>query len=130
MSAPSNPSSASGIVGWIDSRLPIFSYMDKEYRQYPAPRNFNYFWNFGAIAMVMLVIMIATGIVLSMHYTANVDMASICSVTRMVPISAAMAEEQRPATMSAASTGPSSRTIDTPRICGRNVSALKRREPS
>ena len=75
MSAPSNPSSASGIVGWIDSRLPIFSYMDKEYRQYPAPRNFNYFWNFGAIAMVMLVIMIATGIVLSMHYTANVDMA-------------------------------------------------------
>ncbi|MGF1624391.1 MAG: cytochrome bc complex cytochrome b subunit [Alphaproteobacteria bacterium] len=75
MSAPASPSPYTGIVGWIDRRLPVFSYLDKEYRQFPAPRNFNYFWNFGAIATLMLVIMIATGIVLAMQYTPHVDMA-------------------------------------------------------
>src|SRR5262245_46728405 len=63
------------VVEWIDSRLPIFTMMQKEYGVFPTPRNFNYFWNFGAIAMVMLVTMIVTGIVLAMHYTANVTMA-------------------------------------------------------
>ena len=52
------------IFAWIDYRLPIFSYIEKEYHTFPTPRNFNYFWNFGAIATVMLVLMIATGIVL------------------------------------------------------------------
>ena len=39
-------------VNWIDSRLPIFTMMQKEYGVFPTPRNFNYFWNFGALAMV------------------------------------------------------------------------------
>lgn len=59
------------VVEWIDSRLPVFTMMKKEYGVFPTPRNFNYFWNFGAIAMVMLVTMIITGIVLAMHYTAD-----------------------------------------------------------
>ncbi len=63
------------LVEWIDSRLPIFTMMQKEYGVFPTPRNFNYFWNFGAIAMVMLVLMIVTGIVLAMHYTPNTQMA-------------------------------------------------------
>jgi ubiquinol-cytochrome c reductase cytochrome b subunit len=67
--------SGNGVVKWIDSRLPVFSYMQKEYGEYPAPRNFNYFWNFGAILMFMLVIMIATGIFLAMQYTPHVDHA-------------------------------------------------------
>ena len=75
MSAPSAATPKRGLIGWIDSRLPVFSYMEKEYRHFPAPRNFNYFWNFGAIATVMLVVMIATGIVLAMQYTPHVDMA-------------------------------------------------------
>ncbi len=58
-------------VEWIDSRLPIFTMLQKEYGVFPTPRNFNYFWNFGAIAMFMLVTMIVTGIVLAMHYTAD-----------------------------------------------------------
>ena len=62
-------------IRWIDSRLPIFSMMYKEYGEYPAPRNFNYLWNFGAIAGMMLVIMIATGLFLSMQYTPHVDFA-------------------------------------------------------
>ena len=48
---------------------------EKEYHTFPTPRNFNYFWNFGAIATVMLVLMIATGIVLAMNYTPHVTMA-------------------------------------------------------
>lgn len=62
-------------VEWVDSRLPIFTLMVKEYRAFPTPKNFNYFWNFGAIAMVMLVLMILTGIVLAMHYTPHATMA-------------------------------------------------------
>ena len=57
------------VVGWIDERLPVFTLMQKEYGVFPTPRNFNYFWNFGAIAMTMLILMIVTGIVLAMHYT-------------------------------------------------------------
>ncbi|MCB1531593.1 MAG: cytochrome b/b6 [Alphaproteobacteria bacterium] len=63
------------VVEWIDSRLPVFTLMNKEYGVFPTPKNFNYFWNFGAIAMFMLVTMIVSGIVLAMHYTANVGMA-------------------------------------------------------
>ncbi|WP_448204318.1 cytochrome b [Azospirillum sp. sgz302134] len=63
------------VVKWIDSRLPIFTMLDHEYNQYPMPRNVNYLWAFGAIAGVMLVIMIATGLVLAMQYAANTHIA-------------------------------------------------------
>ncbi len=59
------------VVEWIDQRLPIFTMVNSEYGVFPTPKNFNYFWNFGAIAMVMLMIMIVTGITLAMHYTAH-----------------------------------------------------------
>ena len=63
------------VIGWIDERLPLFTLMQKEYGVFPTPRNFNYFWNFGAIAMFMLVAMIVSGIVLAMHYTADTELA-------------------------------------------------------
>lgn len=63
------------VMEWVDSRLPIFTMMQKEYGVFPTPKNFNYLWNFGAIAMVMLMTMLVTGIVLAMHYTPNADMA-------------------------------------------------------
>src|SRR5215218_9960036 len=66
---------ANPVLNWIDARLPVITMMQKEYGTFPTPRNFNYFWNFGALAMVNLVIMIATGIFLSMHYTAHTSMA-------------------------------------------------------
>jgi ubiquinol-cytochrome c reductase cytochrome b/c1 subunit len=75
------------VISWIDHRLPIFSYMEKEYHHFPTPRNFNYFWNFGAIATVMLVLMIVTGIVLAMNYTPNSELAfdSVERIMRDVP---------------------------------------------
>jgi ubiquinol-cytochrome c reductase cytochrome b subunit len=75
------------VIAWIDHRLPIFSYIEKEYHTFPTPRNFNYFWNFGAIATVMLVLMIVTGIVLAMNYQPNAELAfaSVERIMRDVP---------------------------------------------
>ena len=72
MSAPEfkNP-----IVRWVDHRLPVFTFMQHEMHEYPTPKNLNYWWNFGSLAGIILVIMITTGIVLAMHYTPHTLMA-------------------------------------------------------
>ncbi|WP_308911867.1 cytochrome b [Pseudokordiimonas caeni] len=66
----------SAVVKWIDDRLPIFSLIHGSLGAgYLAPRNLNYWWNFGSLAGLCLVIQIVTGIVLAMHYTPNTLMA-------------------------------------------------------
>ncbi len=60
------PRQQNRFIEWIDHRLPIFTLLKHELDEYPTPRNLNYLWNFGLIAGVTLVIMIATGIVLAM----------------------------------------------------------------
>lgn len=57
-----------GVLRWIDTRLPILSWGYTELIDYPAPRNLNYWWNFGSLAGFCLVMQIVTGIALSMHY--------------------------------------------------------------
>src|SRR5690606_35274983 len=71
------------VIEWVDSRLPVFTMMQKEYGTFPMPKNFNYFWSFGGIAMTMLIIMILTGIFLAMHYTPHEDYA-FASVERIM----------------------------------------------
>jgi len=63
-----------GIIGWIDYRLPIFSFIS-HFGIYKTPKNLNYMWNMGSIAGIALVIQIITGLFLSMHYTPDVDKA-------------------------------------------------------
>ncbi len=63
------------LVKWFDDRLPIFTMMHHDMIAYPTPRNLNYWWNFGSLAGVVLVVMIASGIVLAMHYTPNAELA-------------------------------------------------------
>ncbi|EDP62928.1 Cytochrome b/b6-like protein [alpha proteobacterium BAL199] len=63
------------IVRWIDHRLPIFTFMHHELHEYPTPKNLNYWWNFGSLAGIALVIMLISGITLAMHYTPHVDYA-------------------------------------------------------
>jgi len=63
------------VVKWIDYRLPIFTMMKHSAIDYPTPRNLNYWWNFGSLAGIVLVIMIATGIFLAMNYTPHVNLA-------------------------------------------------------
>ncbi|WP_352664902.1 cytochrome b N-terminal domain-containing protein [Mesorhizobium sp. M0166] len=66
---------SSRVVRWIDHRLPVFTFVNHELNDYPTPRNLNYLWNFGSLAGFMLVVMIFTGIVLAMHYTADSTLA-------------------------------------------------------
>ena len=49
---------------------------EHELNEYPTPKNLNYWWNFGSLAGIMLVIMIVTGIFLAMNYTPHVDSPS------------------------------------------------------
>jgi len=64
------------VLNWIEYRLPILSFIDDSVGSgYPTPKNLNYWWNFGSLAGLVLVMMIASGIVLAMHYTAHVDYA-------------------------------------------------------
>jgi quinol-cytochrome oxidoreductase complex cytochrome b subunit len=69
------PEFKNGVVRWIEYRLPVFSATRAFLVDYPAPRNLSYWWNFGSLAGIALVIQILTGIVLAMHYTAHVDHA-------------------------------------------------------
>jgi ubiquinol-cytochrome c reductase cytochrome b subunit len=60
---------------WFESRLPIGSMVHSSFIAYPTPRNLNYWWTFGAILSFMLVMQIATGVVLVMHYTPHTTLA-------------------------------------------------------
>jgi quinol-cytochrome oxidoreductase complex cytochrome b subunit len=72
--APS--SSGSTVKDWIEHRLPIFSFLDHSLgSKYPTPRNLNYWWNFGSIAGICLMVQILTGLFLAMHYTPHVAFA-------------------------------------------------------
>jgi len=63
------------VVNWIEERLPIFSMMQHSAIEYPTPRNLNYWWNFGSLAAVMLIIMILTGLFLAMNYSSHTSLA-------------------------------------------------------
>ena len=60
---------------WLERRLPIAGLIHSSFVVYPTPRNLNYWWTFGGILTVMLVVQIVTGVVLAMHYTPHVDHA-------------------------------------------------------
>jgi ubiquinol-cytochrome c reductase cytochrome b subunit len=75
MAATGPGASNSRIVRWIDYRLPFVKMVQHELYEYPTPRNLSYWWNFGSLAGIMLVVMIVTGVVLAMHYTPNSDTA-------------------------------------------------------
>ena len=64
------------IMVWLDQRLPLPRLLyDTTGAGYPVPRNLNYFWNFGALNGLALVIQIVTGVVLAMHYAADTGIA-------------------------------------------------------
>ena len=66
----------SAIMRYIDGRLPLPRLIyDAVGEGYPVPRNLNYFWNFGVLAGVALMVQIITGVILAMHYAANTGIA-------------------------------------------------------
>src|SRR5689334_9309675 len=75
MSGPSTYQPQNAFLKWFEARLPIGGLIHSSFVAYPTPRNLNYWWTFGAILSFMLGVQIVTGIVLTMHYTPQVDMA-------------------------------------------------------
>ena len=87
MSGASSYQPNSGFERWLDKRLPILRLAHDSFVAYPTPKNLNYWWTFGAVLSMCLVIQIITGIILAMHYTPNVAMAfdSVERIGRDVP---------------------------------------------
>jgi ubiquinol-cytochrome c reductase cytochrome b/c1 subunit len=56
-------------LAWFERRLPVLGLLKSSFVDYPTPRNLNYWWTFGGILTVVLMVQIVTGIVLVMHYT-------------------------------------------------------------
>ena len=75
MSGPSTYVPKSAVGRWFERRLPVMGLMHSSFVAYPTPRNLNYWWTFGGILSVMLIVQIVTGVVLAMHYTAETTMA-------------------------------------------------------
>ncbi len=70
-----NTESTSGVIGWIDARLPILSFIKNHLTNYYAPKNFNFWYFFGSLAFLVLFLQIITGIFLAMHYKPDAQMA-------------------------------------------------------
>ncbi len=64
-----------GLGRWFDARMPLPRLVYDSFVAYPVPRNLNYFWAFGGILSVMLVVQILSGIVLAMHYVSDTSLA-------------------------------------------------------
>ncbi|MFC3053422.1 cytochrome b [Kordiimonas pumila] len=63
-------------LAWFEERLPVLSVVNNVVGPgTPTPRNLNYWWNFGSLAGLMLVVQLISGIVLAMHYTPDTAVA-------------------------------------------------------
>ena len=56
------------LMAWIDERLPVSNFVKNHLSQYYAPKNFNFFYYFGALAIFIFVLQIVTGIFLTINY--------------------------------------------------------------
>ncbi len=68
-------------LGWIDDRFPLSKLWNEHLAQYYAPKNFNFWYYFGSLALLMLVIQIASGIWLTMFYKPSAAEAVIKAMT-------------------------------------------------
>ncbi|WP_424193990.1 cytochrome b [Ampullimonas aquatilis] len=84
---PADASAAEKLLGWVDARFPLTSTYKAHLSEYYAPKNFNFWYFFGSLAMLVLVMQIVTGIFLVMHYKpdASVAFASVEYIMRDVP---------------------------------------------
>ena len=65
----------SKLAGWVNDRLPIIATLENTLKKHPYPKNLSYWWNFGSIAGIALVIQILSGLFLAMHYVPNTQYA-------------------------------------------------------
>ena len=72
---PNNKNETTGLIGWIDERFPLSSFIKNHLTEYYAPKNFNFWYFFGALALFVFVMQILTGIFLTMHYKPDAALA-------------------------------------------------------
>jgi ubiquinol-cytochrome c reductase cytochrome b subunit len=84
---PADASAGEKALNWVDNRFPLTSTFKAHLSEYYAPKNFNFWYFFGSLALLVLVIQIVTGIFLVMHYKpdANLAFASVEYIMRDVP---------------------------------------------
>ncbi len=84
---PPDAPAAAKALNWVDSRFPLTKLWNDQWGRYYAPKNFNAWYIFGSLAMLVLVIQIVTGIFLVMHYKpdAQLAFASVEYIMRDVP---------------------------------------------
>lgn len=77
-----------GILTWVDQRFPLIQLWREHLAEYYAPKNFNFWYYFGSLAMVVLGLQIVTGIFLTMHYKPDAAQAfaSVEYIMRDVPL--------------------------------------------
>jgi ubiquinol-cytochrome c reductase cytochrome b subunit len=85
--APAGASAGEKLMTWVDNRFPATKLYNEHVGEYYAPKNFNFWYFFGSLAMLVLVIQIVTGIFLVMNYKpdANLAFASVEYIMRDVP---------------------------------------------
>ena len=76
-----------GLLGWIDRRFPASKLFKEHMSEYYAPKNFNFWYFFGSLALLVLVIQVVTGIFLVMNYKPDGNLAfeSVEFIMREVP---------------------------------------------
>ena len=76
-----------GLLTWVDQRFPLIETWRKHLTEYYAPKNFNFWYYFGSLALFVLVIQIVTGIFLTMNYKPDAAQAfaSVEYIMREVP---------------------------------------------
>jgi ubiquinol-cytochrome c reductase cytochrome b subunit len=82
-----NASAGEKLLNWVDNRFPASKLYKEHLSEYYAPKNFNFWYFFGSLALLVLVIQIVTGIFLVMHYKpdAALAFASVEYIMRDVP---------------------------------------------
>ena len=73
--AGSENTESKGFMGWIDARLPVTKAFEKHMSKYYAPKNFNFWYIFGVLSILVLVNQLLTGIWLTMNYVPSPDSA-------------------------------------------------------
>ena len=63
------------LLAWIDDRFPLTKVWEEHLSKYYAPKNFNFWYYFGSLALLVLVMQIVTGIFLTMHYKPDTALA-------------------------------------------------------
>ncbi|QHI98175.1 cytochrome bc complex cytochrome b subunit [Xylophilus rhododendri] len=84
--SPNAPAGAK-LLNWVDNRFPASKLYREHMSEYYAPKNFNIWYVFGSLSLLVLVIQIVTGIFLVMHYKpeATLAFASVEYIMRDVP---------------------------------------------